>query len=270
VPLDCSGMHRLVIFVALLFFDVSVPHSPQAEAQAPSAGKNSVGPVSKIDVNQPYVPVQTTTHPCADSDWKFLGSPSTIALLADYGYELKPPITCLAASVPWLPMARIIRVRESINLDIYPEFTLVQGSGTSKAWLIPIESGMVINAHTEDNLHHIAAFNDLLRSATRKPDENMLLELGNLYQFIVGCEQWFDPDRMPKTILQSMEVNDIEAMIQHDPDGIIYRHREFYGDRWEHKYMIWEFTFKESKQGLRLWYVERGRLDQATDGLKQK
>jgi hypothetical protein len=264
-------MCRLVFFVAFLFFGVNITHSLQAAAQAPLEGKKSQGTgVQKIDPNQPYVPVQTKTRPCGDSDWTFLELPSTLALLADYGYELKLPTTCLAASVRWLPTARIIRVRETIDLDVYPEFTLVQGSGTSPAWLIPIQLGMIINARTEDNPHHIAAFNDLLRSATRKPDESMLLELGNLYQFMVGCEQWFDPDRMPKTMLQALQVNDIEGMIQHDNDGITYKHREFYGDEWEHNYMIWEFTFKESKQGLRLRYVERGPLDPATDDMKEK
>lgn len=264
-------MHRLVLFVAVLFFSVSITHSLQAAAQAPLEEKNSGGTgVPKIDINQPYVPVQTKTRPCGDSEWKFLESPSTLALLADYGYELKLPTTCLAASVPWLPSARVIRVRESIDLDLYPEFTLVQRSGKSQVWLIPIEFGMVVNAQTEDNLHHIAAFNDLLRSAARKPDESMLLELGNLYQFIVGSEQWFDPDRMPKTMLQAQEINDIEGMIQHDANGVTYSHREFYGDEWEHSYMIWEFTFKESKQGLRLRYVERGPLDPTTDHIKEK
>jgi hypothetical protein len=264
-------MHRLVFFVAFLFFGVNIPHSLQAAAQAPLEGKKSGGTeVPKIDVNQPYIPVQTKTRPCGKSDWKFLELPSTLALLADYGYELKPAITCTAASVRWLPAARIIRVRESIDLDFYPEFTLVRGSRRSPVWLIPIQLGMVINAHTEDNPHPIATFNDVLRSATRKPDEDMLLELGNLYQFIVGCEQWFDPDQMPKTTLQALEVNDIEGMIQHDANAVIYSHREFYGDEWEHSYMIWEFTFKESKQGLRLRYVERGPLDPATDRIKEK
>lgn len=263
-------MYRLIFFVAFLFFGVSMTRPLQAAAQASLEGKKSGGTGgSKIDVNQPYVPVQTETHPCGASDWKFLELPSTVALLADYGYELKLPTTCLAASVPWLPAARIIRVRETIDMDVYPEFTLVQGGGTSRLWLIPIEFGMVINAHTEDNLHHIAAFNDLLRGAARKSDEN-LFELANLYQFIVGCEQWFDPDRMPKTMLQAMEVNDIEGMIQHNADGVTYTHREFYGDQWEHSYMVWKFTFKDSKQGFRLRYVERGSLDPATDDIKEK
>jgi hypothetical protein len=223
----------------------------------------------QLDTDQPYVPVHTDSHPCGYGDLKFLELPSTRALLADYGYEVRPPMTCQAAAVPWVPSAKIIRLKESLDLDDYREFTLLQGSSSSRLWLVPIEFGMVGYPHTADSPHHIAAFNDLLRYASHKPDENMLLELGNLYQFIVGSEEWFDPARTPKTVQQALTVNDIQAMTEHDANGLTYKHREFDGDAWTHSYMVWEFYFTNSQHGLRLTNVERGPLDPNTDDIKE-
>jgi hypothetical protein len=236
-----------------------------AQVQKPSAPTGQ----PQIDLKQPYHPVLTESHPCRDADWAFLDQASTRSLLADYGFDILPPFTCLAASVPWLPSAKIFRMHESLDLDNYRTFTVIQGSATSRVWIIPIEFGMVMYPDVEGNPHNIAAFNDLLRAASRKPDESLLLELGNLYQFLLGAEQWFDPDHMPKTIEDRLKVNDIEAMTEHDSHGVTYKHREFNGDQWTHAYMIWEFDFEHSKQGLRLASVERGPLDPATDDIKQ-
>jgi len=224
-----------------------------------------------IDLNQPWRSVSTESRACSEGDWAFLDSKTTRALLADYGFEFAPPFTCVEALVPWLPLARILRVNEeTIRLDDYREFTIIQGTRESQIWVIPIEYGMVMFSHVEDDPHNIAAFNDLLRVATRKPDENLLLELGNLYQFIVGAEEWFDPSRMPKTVEDSLKINDLWGTTERDADGITYKHREFYGDKWTHAYMVWEFDFRESKDGLRLASVERGPLDPVTDDIKYR
>jgi hypothetical protein len=250
--------------LSLLF--ASIGAAAQSTAQALEQSERTRQ--AQFDINQPYVPIQTDNRPCRKSDWSLLALQSTRALLADYGYEATVPITCQTASVPWLPSARILRVHESIGLDNYREFSIVQGSRGSRIWLIPIEFGMVGYPHTEDNPHNIAAFNDLLQASSRKPDENLFLELGNLYQFMVGSEEWFNPDRMPKTIGQALQVNDIQVMIERDPEGVKLKHREFDGDRWTHTYLIWEFYFKKSKEGLRLASVERGPLDPDTDDIK--
>jgi hypothetical protein len=233
-----------------------------AQARKPSG-------LLQIDLKQPYVPATTESHPCREADWKFLDLASTRSLLADYNYEIRAPFTCRAASVPWLSSARILRIHESLGLDNYRTFTVIQGSATSRVWVIPIEFGMILYPHVEGNPHNIAAFNDLLCAASRKPDESMLLELGNLYQFVLGAEQRFDSDHMPKTVEDRLKVNDIEGMIEHDSHGLTYKHREFDGDQWTYGYMIWEFNFESSAQGLRLRSVERGPLDPATDDIKQ-
>lgn len=226
------------------------------------------GPL-QIDLKQPYVPATTESHSCSDADWKFLDMASTRLLLADYDYEIRASLTCLAASVPWLPSARILRVHESLGLDNYRTFTVIHGSATSRVWVIPIEFGMIRYPYVEGNPHNIAAFNDLLRAASRKPDESMLLELGNLYQFVLGAEQRFDPGHMPKTVEDRLKVNDLEEMIEHDSHGVTYKHREFDGDQWTYGYMIWEFDFENSAQGLLLRSVERGPLDTTTDDIQQ-
>ena len=255
-----SGIFVLVASILLLSGQLAVG---QPSAQAPNKDKPT-NPLP-FDLQQPYIPVQTESHPCQDSDWQFLDAQSVRSLVADYGFQILPPLTCVAASVPWLPSAKILRVHESIGLDDYREFSILQSSKDSRLWVIPIEFGMILYAHVEENPHNIAAFNDLLRSATRKPDENLLLELGNLYQFLLGAEEWLDPEQMPKTVEDSLKVNDVSGMITHDPDGVTYKHREFDGDKWTHNYMIWEFNFKKTKEGLRLDSVERGPLDPATD-----
>jgi hypothetical protein len=221
----------------------------------------------QIDLKQPYVPANTESRPCRDDDWKFLDLASTRLLLADYNYQIRAPFTCLAASVPWLPSTKILRIHESLGLDDYRTFTVIQASTTFPVWIIPIESGMVMYPHVEGNPHNIAAFNDLLRCSSRKADENMLFELGDLYQFVLGAEQWFDPYRMPKTVEDRLKVNDIEGMIEHNANEVTYRHREFYGDQWTHAYMIWEFSFNKSEEGLRLFSVRRGPLNPITDDI---
>src|ERR1035438_9459 len=46
----------------------------------------------QIDTSQPYVPVQTDSHPCSNSDWGLLTLESTRSLLADYGFDVLAPI----------------------------------------------------------------------------------------------------------------------------------------------------------------------------------
>jgi hypothetical protein len=128
---------------------------------------------------------------------------------------------------------------------------------------------MVGYPNTVDNPHHLAAFNDLLRFAPRKPDENLLYELGNLYQFMVGMEEWSDPAHAPKTFRDALMINDVMGMIEKDSKGITLKHREPDGDAWTHIYLVWEFYFERSKDGLRLSNVERGPLDPKTDDIKQ-
>ena len=200
---------------------------------------------------------------------EFLGLVSTRSLLADYPYEILPPFTCVAASVAWLPSAKILRVHEALDLDNYRTFTVIQGSVSSRVWVIPIEFGMVLYPHVEGNPHNIAAFNDLLHTASRKLGESLLPKLGNLYQFVLGAEQRPDPDHMPRTIEDRLNVNDVEGVIEHDSHGVTYKHREFGGDQWTSGYMIWKFDFENSNQGLRLRSVERGPLDPVTDDIKE-
>jgi len=222
-----------------------------------------------IDLDAPYIPVHTDLRPCVDSDWKFLSQPTTTTLLDDYGYEFTSPFQCSAAVVPWLPNARIIRLHESLGLDDYRDVTIAQGSSSSRVWIIPIEFGMVGYPNTLDNPHHLAAFNDLLRFALRKPDENLLLELGNLYQFTVGMEERVDPAHAPKTIRDSLKINDVMETMEVDSKGVTLKHREPDGDAWTHTYLVWKFYFERSKEGLRLSSVERGPLDPNTDDIKE-
>jgi hypothetical protein len=226
-------------------------------------------PTPLVDLDAPYIPVHTDSHPCVDSDLEFLSKSTTTNLLADYGFNLAPPYTCVAAVVPWLPSARIIRVHESLGLDNYRTVTLAQGSPSARVWVIPIELGMVSYPNTVDNPHHIAAFNDLLQFASRKPDKNLLFELGNLYQFMLGMEEWFDPTHAPKTIRDALKINDVMGMMADDAKGITLKHREPNGDSWTHTYMVWEFYFERSKGGLRLSNVERRPLDPETDDIKR-
>ena len=226
-------------------------------------------PPTPIDLDAPFKPVHTDSHPCVDSDWEFLSRPTTKSLLGDYGYEVTAPFQCVAAVVPWLPNARIIRLRESLGLDDYREVTIAQGGPSTQVWIIPIEFGMVGYPNTVDNPHHLAAFNDLLRFALRKPDENLLFELGNLYQFIVGMEEWSDPAHAPKTIRDSLKINDVMGMMETDSKGITLKHREPDGDAWTHTYLVWKFYFERSKNGLRLSSVERGPLDPKTDDIRE-
>ncbi|HUB52022.1 MAG TPA: hypothetical protein VL986_07740 [Terracidiphilus sp.] len=160
-------------------------------------------------------------------------------------------------------------MHESLGLDDYRDVTIAQGSSTARVWIIPVEFGMVGYPHTADNPHHIAAFNDLLHFASRRPNENQLFELGDLYQFIVGMEEWFDPARHPRTIREALETNDLMGMTETDSKGITLKHREPDGDSWTHTYLVWEFYFERSKDGLRLSSVERGPLDPETDDLKK-
>jgi hypothetical protein len=226
-------------------------------------------PPFPIDLDAPFRPVHTDSHPCGNRDWEFLSQPTTKSLLGDYGYEVTPLFQCVAAVVPWLPNAKIIRLNESLGLDDYREVTIAQGSPSTRVWIIPIEFGMVGYLNTVDNPHHLAAFNDLLRFAPRKPDGNMLFELGNLYQFIVGMEERSDPGHDPKTIRDSLSINDVAGMMEADSKGITLKHREPDGDAWTHTYLVWKFYFERSKDGLRLSSVERGPLDPGTDDIKE-
>jgi hypothetical protein len=226
-------------------------------------------PILPIDLDAPYNPVHTDSHPCVDRDWELLSQTATKDLLSDYGFELKPPFKCIAAVVPWLPKARIIRLQESQGLDDYRDLTVAQGNPSARIWIIPIEFGMVGYPNTVDSPHHIAAFNDLLRSAIRKPDENQSFDLGNLYQFMVGMEEWFDPARGPKTIRDALKINDLMGMMETDSKGITLKHREPNGDSWTHTYLVWKFYFDRTKDGLRLSSVNRGPLDPETDDLKK-
>jgi hypothetical protein len=235
-----------------------------------SAVAQKAQPKMPLDLDAPYHPIHTDSHPCAASEWKFLDEPATRILLADYGYEVAAPFQCVAAVVPWLPAARIIRLHESMGLDDYREVTIAQGGPSATVWIIPIEFGMVGLPHTLDNPHHLAAFNDLLRFALRKPDENLLFELGNLYQFMVGMEEHFDPLHAPKTIQDALKINDVMGMTQYDSKGITLKHREPDGDAWTHTYLVWKFYFTHSKDGLRLSSVERGPLDPETDDIKEQ
>ena len=226
-------------------------------------------PPKPIDLDAPYSPVHTDSRPCVDSDWEFLSLPTTKSLLGDYGYELESPFQCVAAVVPWVPNARIIRLNESLGLDDSREVTIAKGSPSAQVWIIPIEFGMVGYPNTVDNPHHLAAFNDLLRFALRKPDENLLFELGNLYQFMVGMEEWSDPAHAPKTIRDSLKINDVTRMTEADSKSVTLKHREPDGDAWTHIYLVWKFHFERSKEGLRLSSVARGPLDPKTDDIKE-
>ncbi|HEV2134138.1 MAG TPA: hypothetical protein VGR47_07725 [Terracidiphilus sp.] len=161
-------------------------------------------------------------------------------------------------------------MHESLGLDNYREFTLAQGSPSARVWIIPIEFGMVGYPNTVDNPHHLAAFNDLLRFASHKPDENLLFEFGNLYQFIVGMEERFDPAHAPKTIRDALKANDVMWSTQSDSKGITLKHREPDGDEWSYTYLIWEFYFERTPAGFRLSDVERGPLDPKTGDIKEK
>ncbi len=248
-------MCRYLAFVLYLWALTATAQKPQ--------------PTMPVDLDAPYNPVHTDSHPCVDSDLEFLSQPTTTSLLGDYGFELAPPFTCMAAVVPWLPSARIIRLHESLGLDDYRTVTIAQGSPSARVWIIPIEFGMVGYPNTVDNPHHIAAFNDLLHFASRKPDKNLLLELGNLYQFMLGMEEWFDPAHAPKTISDALKINDVMEMMEADAKGITLKHREPSGDSWTHTYLVWEFYFERSKGGPRLSNVERGPLDPETDDIKK-
>jgi hypothetical protein len=101
-----------------------------------SAVAQKAQPKMPLDLDAPNHPIHTDSHPCAESELKFLDEPATRILLADYGYEVAAPFQCVAAVVPWLPAARIIRLHESMGLDDYREVTITQGGPSARVEML--------------------------------------------------------------------------------------------------------------------------------------
>jgi hypothetical protein len=227
------------------------------------------GRTPQLNLDAPYDVVHTESRPCDNDDWAYLSQPFVQGVLFDYGYTLAPGLQCIRAVVPWLSDAKIIRILDSQGRDNYGEVTVaLESASTQRVWTIPIKFGKAAYPNTPDNPHNVAAFNDLLAHALRKPDYNLLFEMGSLYQFMVGMEEWSDPTRSPQTIRDALEINDVTGLIGTKPDpngGITLKHQEPDGDARTHAHLVWKFHFGQTYDGLRLSSVERGPLDPKTD-----
>jgi hypothetical protein len=57
-------------------------------------------------------------------------------------------------------------------------------------WVIPTSEGMGVDPHLESNPHHIAAFNALLKTISKRPlNESEWLEMGKVYMAILGYKE---------------------------------------------------------------------------------
>lgn len=205
------------------------------------------------------------TRDCTEGDWGLLGTAEAKNLLSDYDFDPFIPGRCKAVDVKWLPSAQIVRLNAvTTGVDDFREITLLRASHNSRLWLIPIEKGMVGFPGTPSNPHHLAAFNDLLRTAQLKITDHNLLEVSDLYQFLVGMPVKANP-HPPKTLKDAMSVNDVSGLIEHKDGYIDFTHREPFGDDWSSKYMIWEFRYATSGKFSRLIDVERKTLKEYED-----
>ena len=244
-----EGPPYFVFAVAVLF------------AFALTAGAQTTHKKLESNLNQPYNPPHIPTRTCLNQDWNLLNQAQAQALLADYGYEKNLPWTCEAIAVPWLPSAKIIRLRATIQLDDYRAATLLQASPNSRLWLIPTYFGMIAFPRTEEEPHNLAAFNDLLRVAALKAKDDQLVDLCNLYQSILYMDEWLDPEYAPKTVHDALQVSDIPFAVEHNAHGITLTHRERSGDSMEHNSMVWEFYFTNTPTNTHLTSVRRQTLD---------
>jgi hypothetical protein len=223
--------------------------------------KDATAPV--IDEGMPIVyAANPVTHPCTGSEWSLLDSAEVKALLADYDFAELHPLDCLSADAPWLKTGEILRFKgiNSRRTDDVAAFTLLRAKPGARIWFVPIEHGMVGFPLREDDAHNLAAFNELLRMARYLPNENQLMDLSNLYQFVVGMEQFSDPNQAPKTIREATSISDVEWETSRNKPYVDLTHRERFGDSWTHLYMVWEFRYRVTEDSFRLLDVSRKSL----------
>jgi hypothetical protein len=195
---------------------------------------------------------------CKEGDWGLLDTAEAKSLLSDYDFDPFNPGQCTTVDVKWMPSAQIVRLKAvTVSVDDFREITLLRASPDSRLWLIPIEKGMVGNPNTPDDPHHLAAFNDLLRAARVRVNDDNVAEVSDLYQFVVGMEMKPGP---PTTIQEALSRNDISGLVEHKDGFIDFTHREPHGDRWTGSYMVWEFRYSTSGQVARLVDIERKTL----------
>ncbi|HEV2620443.1 MAG TPA: hypothetical protein VGU23_10955 [Acidobacteriaceae bacterium] len=243
LQLPVKGPLYFVLAVALAFASILTAVSQVTRQTA------------KPIVNRSDNPMRTTIHKCEDRDWKVFNLAQTRTLLDDYGYEYDLPWTCEAISLPWLPSAKIIRLRATIQLDDYREATLLQANASSRVWYIPTYFGMVGFPRNEDNPNNLAAFNDLLRVASFRPNDEQLVDLGDLYQSILHM------DIAPVTLRDQFQVSNLSTTIEHDTHGTTLTHHESSGDSFQKTPMVWEFYFTNTSKSVRLQNVTRQTLD---------
>lgn len=166
------------------------------------------------------------TRDCTEDDWGLLDTAEAKNLLSDYDFDPFLPGRCKSVDVKWLPSAQIVRLDAvTAGVDDFREITLLRASHNSRLWLIPIEKGMVGFPETPSNPHHLAAFNDLLRVAQLKITQHNLLEVSDLYQFLVGMPVKVNP-HPPKTWKDAISANDTPVLIEHKDGHIDFTHYE--------------------------------------------
>jgi hypothetical protein len=126
---------------------------------------------------------------CKELDWGILDIAEAKNLFSDYDFDPFVPGHCTTIDVKWMPAAQIVRLKAAtMQVDDSREITLLRASPESRVWLIPLEKGMVGYRNTPDDLHHLAAFNDLLRTARVRITNDNVADVSDLYQFVVGME----------------------------------------------------------------------------------
>lgn len=219
-----------------------------------------------IDLDQTFTPYSyPTPHNCTEAAYELVFRPETKALIHKQGFESDSLWSlCSQVDLPWLPTARILRIRALVtdHTDDNRELTLIQASPKSRLWVVPIINGMVGYLRNEQNIHNIAAFNDLLSIGNHKVTDKNVEEISDLYQWIVGMQVAVPTEPGASTLRGILSRSDTEGMIGHRGGNLDYTHRERNGDSWSREYMVWQFRYSTEGDSSRLLDVDRKSLNQ--------
>jgi hypothetical protein len=105
--------------------------------------------------------------------------------------------------------AIIVQVTGWQHTDVFVSYTIVRATETTPLRLIKALGGLVINKDRENDEANKATFNELLRVSGYKPTDDQMLELGELYLFMVG----HPPDETPKKLGDAMVVDDVTGNV---------------------------------------------------------
>ena len=230
LPLHWFRMSRLLFFVGILFVGSS---STLARCQV------------DLDMNQIIRRTIAGGHDCAKGDWQFAQLAENSGLLKP---ESLPTSTCKAISLSWLPSAQIVQVTGWKNTDVFVSFTIIRATEASPLTLITAFNGPVINKDRENDETNKAAFNELLRISAHKPSNDRMLELGELYLFMVG----HPPDETPKKLGDVMKVDDMEGGVSKEGGWTIVTVHQRMSAPLGNPHGEWVLRFRVEKAHIRL------------------